>query len=221
MSRIQGLYAISSPSETLLQDVESAFKGGVDVFQYRDKLLSSSERRRQAEALKVLCEAYGVVFIINDDIELALAVDADGVHLGRDDGDYRKLRSRLGDKILGVSCYNQLELALEAQRAGVDYVAFGRFFPSRTKPDAVQADIELLHQARKVLNLPVVAIGGIRIDNASQIIDAGADAIAVIDGIFGETALENAARDKSYIEVNARAYKELFEFRDLNAAVNN
>jgi len=209
MSRIHGLYAISSPSDTLLQDVESAFKGGVDVFQYRDKHSPPEVRNRQAYELKALCEQYGVVFIINDDIELALAVDADGVHLGRDDGDFRHARSRLGDKIIGVSCYNQIDLALEAQQAGVDYVAFGRFFPSRTKPGAVQAGIDLLEQSQRCLSLPVVAIGGICIENAPQVIDAGANAIAVIDGLFGDVELNG-----SNIEARARALKDLFVFRD-------
>lgn len=209
MSRIQGLYAISSPSDTLLQDVESAFMGGVDIFQYRDKHSPPDVRHSQASELKALCDQYGVVYIINDDIELALAVDADGVHLGRDDGDICHARSRLGDKIIGVSCYNQIDLALDARQAGVDYVAFGRFFPSRTKPAAVQADIELLDQSRHHLGLPVVAIGGICIDNASQVIDAGADAIAVIDGIFGQAGLGDVD-----IEARARALKDLFVFRD-------
>ncbi|MDH5216867.1 MAG: thiamine phosphate synthase [Gammaproteobacteria bacterium] len=214
MSRIHGLYAISSPSDTLLQDVESALKGGVDVFQYRDKHSPPGLRHRQASELKALCERYGVVYIINDDIELALAVDADGVHLGREDGDIRHARSRLGDKIIGVSCYNRIDLALEAQQLGVDYVAFGRFFPSRTKPAAVQADMELLDQSHRCLSLPVVAIGGICVDNAPQLIDAGADAIAVIDGLFGQAELNDVD-----IEARARALKDLFVFRDQTIAV--
>jgi thiamine-phosphate pyrophosphorylase len=201
MNPVSGLYAISSPSDTLFSDVDAALKGGIDVLQYRDKVSRPDLRVSQARALKDLCDHYGVTFIINDDIELALTVDAGGVHLGKDDGDIEVARSQLENKILGVSCYNRLDLSLKAQQSGVDYVAFGRFFPSVTKPNAVQANIELLHEAKQKLDIPIVAIGGITTENAGQLIEAGVDAIAVIHGLFGG----------GDIETNARNYKQLFD----------
>lgn len=201
MNPISGLYAISSPSDALFSDVEAALKGGIDVLQYRDKVSKRDLRVSHARALRDLCGHYGVTFIINDDIELALTVDADGVHLGKDDGDIEAARKRLENKILGVSCYNRLDLALKAQQSGVDYVAFGRFFPSVTKPNAVQANIELLYEAKQKLDIPIVAIGGITTENAGQLIEAGADAIAVIHGLFGG----------GDIETNARNYKQQFD----------
>jgi thiamine-phosphate pyrophosphorylase len=140
----------------------------------------------EAEALKRLTERYQALLIVNDDVELAYQCGADGVHLGRDDTSFLEARQRLGTKaIIGVSCYNRLELALQAARLGADYVAFGRFFSSRSKPEAVQAEAELLRQARQQLDLPLVAIGGITPENGRQLIEAGADMLAVIHAVFG------------------------------------
>lgn len=142
-----------------------------------------------------LCLNYHVPFIINDDLALAKTLGADGVHLGAEDAAAAYARQALGPRaIIGVSCYNSLERALQAQREGADYVAFGRFFPSRSKPDAVQAGIELLREARKKLHLPIAAIGGITLQNAAQLLEAGADMLAVIHGVFGEQDVRAATQ---------------------------
>jgi thiamine-phosphate pyrophosphorylase len=139
-----------------------------------------------------------VTLIINDDVELAGNCGAHGVHLGKDDADLRSARSLLGSgAIIGVSCYNDLSLARQAAGLGADYVAFGRFFPSQTKPGAIQASPDLIRQARQELSLPIAAIGGITPDNAGQLIDAGADMLAVVTGIFATADVQRAAADFS------------------------
>lgn len=196
---LTGLYAITdstlTPGEALLPAVAAALRGGARVIQYRDKGADLQRRRDEAAALVALCAAHDALLIVNDDVELAAAVGAAGVHLGRDDPDLRAARRRLGDAaILGVSCYNQLPRAAAAAAAGADYVAFGRFFPSRTKPDAVAAAPELLSAARRAIGLPLVAIGGITPDNGAQLLAAGADLLAVIHAVFGQPDIEAAAR---------------------------
>lgn len=186
-----GVYAIIDASlvtaDAMQQGVTDAIAGGAVIIQYRDKLGSALSRRRNAQVLKAVCRKNGVPFIINDDVTLALDIGADGVHLGCDDMQAGEARARLGaEAIVGVSCYNDLARAREAQSAGADYVAFGRFFPSRTKPDAVQANTELLLLAKRELRVPLVAIGGITPENGSELIAAGADMLAVIQGIFGQ-----------------------------------
>ena len=185
---LTGLYAITDSSQArLAHQVESALEGGARIIQYRDKSHVPSTRREQAQELSKLCREYGAIFIINDDVELACTVAADGVHLGQDDQDIAGARARLGSQaIIGISCYNQLSLAATAQDAGADYVAFGRFFPSSSKPHAVQAEINLLTQAKQALHIPIVAIGGITPENSEQLIHAGADMLAVIQGLFGQ-----------------------------------
>lgn len=151
--------------------------------------------RREAESLAALCRSFGAVFIVNDDVALACAVRADGVHLGRDDADPPNARAALGQRALvGLSCYDSLDRARRAQAANADYVAFGSFFPSRTKPHATRADVRLLRTARALLHIPIVAIGGITPENGRQLLEAGADALAVVDGLFGEPDPEFAAR---------------------------
>ncbi len=196
--KLSGLYAITNSQTVtdlnLAQQVEQALKGGANIIQYRDK--SSHQERRLAQARKLLdlCRRHCAYFIINDDVDLAAEIGADGVHLGRDDADISSARDTLGDAaIIGVSCYNRLDLATQAQNAGVDYVAFGRFFPSSTKPDAVQAETDLLIQAKKILHIPIVAIGGITPENSASLIDAGADMLAVIHGLFGQNDVRAAA----------------------------
>ena len=194
-----GLYAITDsqliPAGKLLEQVEQAIAGGACLIQYRDKQHSETERRYEAARLVQLCEQQGVPLIINDDVELAREVGAAGVHLGRDDASIRHARQRLGTQaIIGASCYNRLDDALDAARAGASYVAFGRFFPSHSKPDAVQADIALLQQARAQLDLPITAIGGITPENGRQLVEAGANLLAVIHGVFGQTDIQEAAR---------------------------
>ncbi|MGD8911768.1 MAG: thiamine phosphate synthase [Candidatus Thiodiazotropha sp.] len=198
-SGLHGLYAITdaqlSPKQHLLQDVEQALLGGAAVIQYRDKTANSSQRLADATALQRLCRDHGALLIINDDIKLAEEVGADGVHLGAQDSAPSSARNRLGkDAIIGVSCYNQLDLAGKAAACGADYIAFGRFFPSRIKPDAVQARPELLTSAKARFNLPLVAIGGITPENGAPLIHAGADMLAVIHGVFGQTDIQAACR---------------------------
>jgi thiamine-phosphate pyrophosphorylase len=193
--QLSGLYAITDSSqEQLAQDVELALKGGAHIIQYRDKSSDSHKRLAQTEKLLDLCRRHSAYLIINDDVELATTVGADGVHLGQDDLNITSAREQLGDQaIIGVSCYNRLELATAAQEAGADYVAFGRFFPSKTKPQAVQAEIELLSEAKKRLQLPIVAIGGITPENGAPLIAAGADMLAVIQGVLGQQDIRAAA----------------------------
>jgi thiamine-phosphate pyrophosphorylase len=194
-----GLYAITDsrliPDGKLNDCVTQAIEGGAVLVQYREKHRSRAQREQEAAGLARLCHQRGVPLLINDDIELARAVDADGVHLGRNDIGPEEARNRLGRQaIIGVSCYNRLERARQACRAGASYVAFGRFFPSRTKPGAVQAQPELLVRAHRELDVPVAAIGGITPDNAAALVAAGADLLAVIHGLFGQTAIQAAGR---------------------------
>lgn len=188
-NHLQGLYAITDPCagqyDELYNRVEQALAGGARILQYRDKSNDHARRKAEAASLQSLCREHHCLFIINDDIELAARVAADGVHIGKDDAVLQQARAQLGaDAIIGVSCYNRIELALEAEAAGADYVAFGRFFSSSTKPEAVQADSKLLSLATQTLNLPLVAIGGITTNNAPELITAGADMLAVIGDLF-------------------------------------
>ena len=200
MHRLKGLYGVTDsqlqPDDRILMGtVEHALMGGMKVLQYRDKSLDEAKRLRQAGALKVLCHQYQALLIINDDIELALAVEADGVHLGQQDDSLAKARKRLGSyAIIGISCEGSLEQAKAAVEQGADYIAFGRFFPSRTKPDAKPADITILPEAKAMFDLPVVAIGGITVDNAPDIIKAGADMVAVIHNLFSAQDIQSRAR---------------------------
>ena len=196
--RISGLYAVtpdSADTPALLASVDAALAGGARLLQYRNKTASAALRLTQGRALLALCWEYQVPLIINDHLDLALALDAGGLHLGSDDGALPEARRRLGNgKIFGASCYRRLESALDAQEAGVDYVAFGGFFPSTVKPSAVRAPLGLLTDAKQRLTVPVVAIGGITLDNAPQLIAAGADSVAVISALFGAPDVRAAAR---------------------------
>jgi len=191
----RGLYAITDgPRPDLLAAVKAALRGGVALLQYRDKTADSARRAFEARALRELCARFEIPFIVNDDVELALAVGADGVHLDEDDGDIAAARARLGaGAIIGVSCYDSPARARHLAAAGADYLAFGAFFPSPTKPNARRATPEMLREA-KPLGLPLVAIGGVTPDNARPLIDAGADFLAVISGIFAQADPEAAAR---------------------------
>jgi len=196
---MRGLYAITdpylTPGQQLLEAVEAALRGGANYLQYRDSLHEAGDRLRIAQELRALCHDYGAWFIINDDVMLTRTVHAHGVHLGRNDMPLAQARELLGtDTLIGVSCYNDLQRARAAQEAGADYVAFGRFFTSRTKPQAQPASLETLRAARKMLTVPVVAIGGITTDNAEIVIDAGADVVAVIQGLFAQPDIEATAR---------------------------
>lgn len=194
-----GIYAITSETadtERLLAQVEAALVGGVAAVQYRDKSADIARRHEQASELVALCHQFGVPLIINDDLRLADLCDADGVHLGRDDGSLREAHIILGKgKLIGASCYQSLELALAAQNAGADYVAFGSFFPSPTKPAAGRADVALLHAATAAIHLPIVAIGGITLANAPPLLDAGADSLAILSALFEAADIRAAAHD--------------------------
>lgn len=195
---IRGLYAVTPDTvETarLVVQVAAAVAGGACVVQYRNKTAGPALRLTQARALLEVCRGQGVPLIVNDHIDLALEIGADGVHLGSDDGPVHAARSMLGaNGLLGVSCYDRLHNAMAAEQAGADYVAFGSFFASGIKPGAVRASPELLRAAKQLLKVPVVAIGGITRHNAGQLRDAGADAVAVISALFGAEDVEGAAR---------------------------
>jgi len=189
-TRLTGLYGITDASlmpdlSAMLTACEAAMQGGMRTLQYRDKSRDTSRRLEQALALRQLCSRYACTFLINDDVELALRCDADGVHLGQGDGSLKDARQRMGqDAIIGQTCHDSLELALRAEAEGASYVAFGAFFPSSTKPGARPAPLSLLTHARPQLSVPVVAIGGISVDNAAQVIAAGADMTAVVHALF-------------------------------------
>ena len=194
-----GLYAITDalliPDSRLTTAVEQAILGGARMIQYRDKSHDAARRLAQAEALNALCQRHAVPLIVNDDVELAVQVGAAGIHIGKDDPAFAIARAHLGkNAIVGVSCYDRLELALAAARAGADYVAFGAFFPSPTKPTEIRASIALLRKARAALHIPIIAIGGITPDNAPLLLDVGADALAVVSGVFGQPDIQAAAR---------------------------
>ncbi len=198
-ARIAGLYAITpdlADTDDLLYRVRAVLSGGARVLQYRNKSATHELRLTQARALQSLCAARGIPLIINDHLDVALAVDAAGLHLGGDDGDIAAARARLGPgKLLGASCYNRLELAEAAVAAGADHVAFGSFFASSVKPDAVRPPLALVSDAKKRLAVPIVGIGGITPGNAPQLIGAGIDAIAIISAVFSASDIEAAARE--------------------------
>jgi thiamine-phosphate pyrophosphorylase len=194
---ISGLYAVTpglADPELLAGKVDAALRGGARVVQYRNKDAGEQLRQEQAVRIARLCRDAGACFIVNDHIELARKVAADGVHLGKDDEGVGAARALLGPgKLIGVSCYNELWRARDAVAQGADYIAFGSFFPSPTKPGAVTAARDLL-RAAKEFSLPIVAIGGITPDNAAGLIEAGADAVAVLSAVFDAPDVERAAR---------------------------
>lgn len=196
---LSGLYAITPDGldePDLLSRVEASLRGGVRILQYRDKSGDTKRQSRIAHELRVLCSRHDATLIINDDIPLAIAVSADGVHLGAEDGYLADARVALGpDRILGASCYASFDLAIAAARAGADYVAFGAVFASPTKPLAVRADLSLFECCRKELSIPACAIGGITLTNAPPVIAAGADLLAVITDLFEAPDIEIRALD--------------------------
>jgi thiamine-phosphate pyrophosphorylase len=196
---VHGLYVITDDrrqgAAALTAAVAAALRGGARIVQYRDKSTDRQRRSAEATALSALCQRRGVPFLVNDDVELALAVGADGVHLGRADPAVTSARRRLGKRrLIGVSCYNRLELARQAAIAGADYIAFGSFFASPTKPHAVVASPDLLARARRELTVPMVAIGGISPENGGALVRAGADMLAVISAVFAAPDITAAAR---------------------------
>lgn len=190
-----GLYAITQTEgkgfETIIQAVCSAIKGGACAIQYRDK--NPIDAYYLAKQLLAVCNRNNIPLIINDDTDLACRISAHGVHLGKDDGDILLSRKKLGAKaIIGLSCYNDVNTALKAEANGVDYVAFGRFFPSNSKPLAKAASLQTLYKANNKINIPIVAIGGVLPENAEQLLSAGADVIAAIDGVFNQNPEQSA-----------------------------
>lgn len=201
---ISGLYAITPDLENtndLLNKVQQALEGRVQLIQYRNKLANEILRRKQAKLLLQLCREYGIPLIINDHLDLAIEIDADGLHAGQDDISVTKARNQFGqDKIIGASCYNNLDLAVQAEKEGADYVAFGAFFSSLTKPNTISVTMDLVDQAKKKISLPIVAIGGIKLANARTVIQGGCAAVAVCNDLFHT---EN-------IKATATQYSQLF-----------
>ncbi|MFA9460133.1 thiamine phosphate synthase [Thiohalorhabdus methylotrophus] len=199
LSPIRGAYLIADrdhlPADRLLAATREALEGGARLVQYRDKGEDRGRRLQEARDLATLCREYDALFIVNDDPELARDAGANGVHLGGDDASIAEARRLLGDQvIIGASCYNDLGRAFNARKAGADYVAFGSFHPSPTKPDAVRAPLSLLKRARAELDLPIVVIGGVTPDNAAPLALAGADAAACISGILDAEDIREATR---------------------------
>ena len=200
-ARLRGLYAVTRPGPDLVADVAAALRGGARIVQYRDKTDDAERKLDEARQLKALCAAGGALFIVNDDPQLARAAHADGVHLGRGDRAIAEARAMLGERaLIGVSCYDSLARARTAAAAGADYLAFGSFFASPTKPDAPRATLGMLGEARVEFDLPLCAIGGLTPANAAPVIAAGADLVAAISGVF----------DADDVAAAAAAYTQLF-----------
>lgn len=213
--KLAGVYAITDnkllPDDQLLPAVEQALKGGVSVLQYRSKsdgehAQTFAHRRLQASALVRLCHQYRALLLINDDVDLCQAAEADGVHLGQGDMKLDEARRRLGpDAVIGITCHNKDELVLAAKQKGADYVALGRFFASSTKPDAPGASIEDLKRIRRLTQLPIVAIGGVNADNGTQLIAAGADMLAVIHYLFSSDQVQQRAQILAQLFTHTRS----------------
>ena len=205
--QIKGLYAITPDTlntELLCEKVEKVLQGGASMLQYRNKAADAGLRLRQASALLALCRSYQVPLIINDHLDLCAQIDADGLHIGDTDCDLGAARRLLGDdKILGASCYNRLDLALQAEQQGASYAAFGACFASNTKPNAPVASLDLFAQAKQKINIPFVAIGGITLQNAPQVIDAGASAIAVVGALFNAEDIEMTSQQFTRLFINS------------------
>jgi thiamine-phosphate pyrophosphorylase len=193
---LRGLYAITpedlARGATMARVAAAVSSGALCALQYRRKAAGAAQQRTEARELQALCRRHGVPFIVNDDLALALDMGADGLHLGREDGDLASARARLPGRLLGASCYDQPELARRAIAAGADYVAFGSVFPSATKPQAVRAPLSLFALA---LGVPKVAIGGITLENAREVVAAGADCVAVITDLFEAPDVAQRARE--------------------------
>ena len=201
--QIKGLYAVTPDilnTELLCEKVATALQGGASVVQYRNKAADAGLRLRQATALLALCRSFNVPLIINDHLDLCAQIDADGLHLGVTDCDLGAARRLLGEhKILGASCYNRLDLAVQAEAAGASYAAFGACFSSNTKSNTVNAPLSLFTEAKQTVAIPLVAIGGITLENAAQAILAGASAIAVVGALFGADDIASASQQFDHL----------------------
>ena len=196
-SIIKGLYVITpdmADLNTLIHKTKLAIEGGAFMVQYRSKIQDHDVKMQQCAAILRLCREYGVLCIVNDDVAMCLNLEADGVHLGEKDDNIAEIRLILGeDAIIGSSCYDQLDRAKQAQKEGATYVAFGAVFPTPTKPDAPRATLALLREAKREIHIPIVAIGGITVNNAHDVIEAGVDAIAVITSLFEAKTIKETA----------------------------
>ena len=205
ISNARGIYAITDcdklADNELIEKTETLLSIGISLLQYRNKTNNQHEKKELAIALQALCHDYQTPFIVNDDLQLAQEINADGIHLGKDDIDIKTARQALGEKIIGISCYNDLDRAIAAEQNTADYIAFGSFFSSTTKPAAIRADIELLKQAKLQLTIPIVAIGGITPENGKQLVNAGADYLAVISGLYSTADITKTTMN----------YKKLFK----------
>jgi thiamine-phosphate pyrophosphorylase len=194
---LRGLYAITPEridAALLEAQVAAALRGGARFVQYRDKTRDAAQQAAIARSLRALCHRHNARLIVNDNLELAIAVDADGVHLGGTDGDLAAARRALGpNRLLGASCYANFDLARRAVAAGADYVAFGAVYPSPTKPLAPLAPLSLFTRCRAELGIPACAIGGITADNGAALIASGADLLAVISDLFEAPDIESRA----------------------------
>ena len=198
---IRGLYAITpdmADLNTLIQKTQSAIEGGVFMVQYRSKIHDHDVKMQQCAAILRLCREYEIPCIVNDDVDMCRSLEADGVHLGEKDDNIAEVRRILGeDAIIGSSCYDQLERAKQAQKEGASYVAFGAMYPTSTKPNAPRATIGLLREANSQIQIPIVAIGGITVNNAHDVIETGVDAIAVINSLYESHSIKETAETLS------------------------
>jgi thiamine-phosphate pyrophosphorylase len=194
---IRGLYAITPDSadlNTLIQKTQWAIQGGAFMVQYRSKIQDRDVKMQQCAAILRLCREYEIPCIVNDDVEMCRILEADGVHLGEKDDNIAEVRHILGeDVIIGSSCYDQLDRAKSAQKEGASYVAFGAMFPTPTKPNAPRATLALLKEAKREIQIPIVAIGGITVNNAHDVIKTGIDAIAVINSLYEAKSIKETA----------------------------
>jgi thiamine-phosphate pyrophosphorylase len=198
-TKLRGLYAITDtkliPRDRFVETVEAAVRGGATMVQLREKDTPREEFIRLARALLPVTRRYGALLIINDHPSIAKEIGADGVHVGREDPPVAEARALLGaEAIIGASCYGEVTRAMAAEREGADYVAFGTPFPSPTKPKRTDISLGIFQEVKRQVNVPVFAIGGITVANARQVIDAGADGIAVVSGVFAASDIEAAAR---------------------------
>jgi len=194
---IKGLYAVTHEEKdscVLSSQVESCIKGGARLIQYRSKTLSKIEQNKQAKKIKTICNYHKVPLIINDDIELCRILDADGVHLGENDDSLEKARLLLGpSKIIGVSCYNSIDRVKKAVDKGATYIALGACFPTITKPNAPIATLDLIALVLKEFKIPLVAIGGINLENIELLINEGVSCFALINSLFKTKDIEGTA----------------------------
>lgn len=207
---LSGLYAITNEQlmsqKNFLRMAEAALDSGVSILQYRDKSQDTLKQQQQAQALGDLCRQYQATFIINDDLNLAKQVDADGVHIGLSDTPFDTAREALGDKkIIGVSCYNQPALAQQAINAGANYIALGSFYGSNIKPDAAKASPHIISEIKRQTSTPICCIGGITTTNIQPLLLAGADMVAVISDIFSSPLSQDI---KSQCQAFSRAFKD-------------